>query len=236
MTIFWRLVLGHLLADFTFQSDFINAWKRKSVWGMLAHSAVHPIVYLVLTLPYLNQFWVKNPYFQIQGWTCVLLLFILHFIEDEWRVYTIFRFKTPDNTLYFFWDQVIHYSVIFLLVPLGMEGLNGGLIPEKWPILASLFVMTTHFTTVLIYFLEKDFWGKQFPAFDEKYITMMERLVLSMCFMVPGRLWAVLAPVWLCHMFYLRYQRVHDFSWLSFYLGGASAILYGVLGRLVYYS
>ena len=46
MVIFWRLLLGHLLADFTFQSNFINAWKRKSIWGMLGHCAMHPIAYV----------------------------------------------------------------------------------------------------------------------------------------------------------------------------------------------
>ena len=39
-----------------------------------------------------------------------------HFLEDQWRVFTIFKYKTPDNTLYFVWDQIIHYAIIFAVV------------------------------------------------------------------------------------------------------------------------
>ena len=40
MDIFWRLVLAHLLADFTFQTDFIAKWKRESIFGGLIHSFI----------------------------------------------------------------------------------------------------------------------------------------------------------------------------------------------------
>lgn len=236
MDIFWRLLFGHFLADFTFQTNFINAWKRKSIWGMLVHAAMHPVLYAVLTFPYLNQFWVNTKYIQLQGWTCILAIFILHFLEDEWRVFTIYRFKTPDNSIYFFWDQVIHVACIFAFFPLAAFDSEAALMPEKWPILGCLFIGVTHFCTVLVYFLEKDFYQGFFPEFDEKYLAMAERLVLSLCFLLPGRWWLLLVGVWILHMYYLRVRHLMDFSWFSFYVGGTTAVLAGAGARLLYYS
>ena len=47
MEIFWRLVLGHLIGDFTLQTNYIAAWKRRSVLGMVVHCGIHPVIYAV---------------------------------------------------------------------------------------------------------------------------------------------------------------------------------------------
>jgi hypothetical protein len=236
MIIFWRLLFGHLLADFTFQTDFINRWKRSSLWGMLAHCATHPICYVAMTWPYLRDPWIDLGAFKLQGWACILLVFITHFLEDQWRVFTIFKYDMPDNTLYFVWDQIIHYAIIFAVIPGALRGETTGLIPELWPVLGCLFVIATHACTVLVYFIDKDLSDKPFPGLQEKIVTMAERLVLALCFLVPGHFWPILALMWLAVMHAARRRRFLDLSWLSFYLGGAVAVLCGVAARLVYYS
>lgn len=236
MAIFWRLLLGHMLADFTLQTNFINAWKRKSTWGMFVHCAMHPLLYAALCLPFLNDLWVDAGPVRLQGWTCVLLIFILHYMEDEWRVFTIFRYKTPDNTIYFLWDQLIHWLCIFAFVPLGLSDYGeGGIFPEKWPVLGCLAVLVTHFCTVLIYFLEKDLFRGSYPGFDEKHLSMAERLVLWLFFLLPGMSWAPMALLWLGVMYNLRSRRILDFSWLSFYVGGSLTLLAGAAARYLYY-
>lgn len=236
MLIFWRLLLGHFLADFTFQTDFVNRWKRSSIWGMLFHCAAHPACCALLTLPYLGDVWVDFSIFQLKGWVCILVVFVTHFIEDQWRVFTIFKYRTPDNTLYFFWDQFIHYAVIFAVIPEGFKAANPVFIPEKWPFLGCLFVIVTHATTVLIYFVEKDLRNKIFPDLQEKVFTMAERLVLGLCFLVPTNAFLLLVLGWLSVMHYVRSRRMLDLSWFSFYLGGTAAIICGIAARLVYYS
>lgn len=229
-------MLGHFLADFTFQTDTINRWKRTSVWGMLAHCAIHPVCYVALTWPFLRDVWVDTP-FALKGWACILIVFVTHFVEDQWRVNSIFRYNTPDNTLYFFWDQVIHYAVIFAVIPVGIRSQQSlSLVPEAWPVLGCLFVLVTHACTVLIYFIEKDLYGKLFPRIEEKIVTMAERLVLALLSMVPGNAWMVLVLAWVSLMHYARSKRLMDLSWLSFYVGSAVAVLCGLAARLVYYS
>jgi hypothetical protein len=235
MLIFWRLMLGHLLADFTFQTNFINRWKRSSIWGMIAHCAMHPVVYAVLTWPYLADPWIAVGPLSVPGWACILLIFVGHFAEDQWRVFTIFKYKTPDNFLYFAWDQIIHYAVIFAVIPLGLRNSGGSLVPEAWPVLGCLFVIVTHATTVIVYFVEKDAHGRGYPDSQEKYLSMIERLVLALAFLLPGGAW-LLAFGWAGVMYRVRAKRYLDLSWYSFYIGGVLAALCGLAARIVYYA
>ena len=56
MDIFWRLMFGHLLADFTFQTNFINRWKRTSFYGLLFHCLMHPFFMSLFILPFAHSF------------------------------------------------------------------------------------------------------------------------------------------------------------------------------------
>ena len=232
MEIFWRLLFGHLLADFTLQTNAVNRWKRSSLWGMLAHCAIHPACYILLTFGSLPDHWVSWGPLQLNGWACVLILFAAHFIEDEWRVLTIFKFKTPDNTLYFLWDQVIHAAAIFVVVPLEPAA---SLMPEKWPVLGCLAVLLTHTATTMNYFLEKDLYGHPYPGFDEKCLGMAERLVLALSFLLPQHGWLLVAPLWMGAMAALRARRLLDLSWFSFGFGSLVSVLCGLAARAVYY-
>jgi len=236
MDIFWRLLFGHMLADFTLQTNFINRWKRSSFWGMLAHCACHPVCYVLLTCNSLTQYWVNSGALHLRGWVCILILFVAHFLEDEWRVTAIFKYRTPDNTLYFLWDQVIHAAVIFAVIPLGLAGGGTPLVPEKWPVLGCLAVLVMHTSTVAMYFLEKDLYGGAYPGFDEKYLGMAERLVLGMCFLLPQNGWLLLAPLWLGAMYAMRARRLLDLSWFSFGFGAVVSVACGLFARAVYYS
>jgi hypothetical protein len=165
MEILWRLLFGHMLADFTFQTDFINHWKRTSTKGLLAHCLMHPAFYVVLCWPYLGQVWVDFPAagLRLNGWACVVLIFLIHLLEDWWRVFAINRYQMPDNTAFFLWDQAVHYAVIFAVAPLAPGSVNlgaahplssvdvGGVVPERWPALGCLFVAATHAGMVLVY-------------------------------------------------------------------------------------
>jgi hypothetical protein len=240
MLIFWRLCFGHLLADFTFQSDFVARWKRKSFWGMLFHCAMHPIAYAALTYPYLSGVWIKIGWLKLSGWLCILAIFLVHLIEDEWRVFTIFKYRTPDNTLYFLWDQFIHLTSIFLLTPYQIvtrwqPGWQG-FMPEKWPVLGCLLILATHTSVVLVYFIEKDLYGIPFPKPSEKYFVIAERLLLALACLLPAPLAFLLVPVFLAVMGGARYKGLVGYSRLGFALGAAFAVAFGLAGRAVYYA
>lgn len=234
MEIFWRLLFGHLLADFTFQTNFINRWKRTSFYGLLVHSAMHPMFYVLLCWPYLGARWIDNPFVRLDGWACIVIVFVTHLVEDWWRVYAINHYAMPDNTVFLLWDQVIHYSVIFAVAPLAMG--SAVFFPEKWPVLGCLFVLVTHTCTVVLYFLEKDIHGAEFPGFDEKCLGMAQRLILTLLFLLPNVAVAfALAAGWFGLMSFLRRRRLFDMTPFAFYAGAALSVASGLAARAIYY-
>jgi hypothetical protein len=198
---------------------------------------MHPLFYVILCWPFLGQNWIDNPFIRLNGWSCLAIVFVTHFLEDWWRVYTIFKYGMPDNTLFFAWDQVIHYSVIFAVAPMAASSAaSTGYFPEKWPVLGCLFVLVTHATTVLVYFVEKDLFGAEFPGFDEKHLGMALRLVLALCILFPSPAGAaLLAAGWLAVMFLLRRRRLFDMTAFTFYSGAALSAVCGLAARVVYY-
>lgn len=237
MAIFWRLLFGHFLADFAMQTNFINAWKRTSAWGMLAHCAVHPVCYILLTYPFLGDLWVSTSLFNLSGWFCVFILFATHYIEDEFRVFLIFKRNFPDNTVFFMWDQMIHYIVILLVIPNGIvEASKSGFFPEKWPVIGTFALIATYACTILIYFMEKDIYLKDFPDTREKYTGMAERLILFLAFLLPGGiLWMLCSGIWLAVMYAIRAKKVVSLSWFNYSLGSAVTVLCGLAARRIYY-
>lgn len=234
MIIFWRLLLSHLLADFTLQFNIVNRLKRKNVWGMLIHCLTHLVVSIALTWPYLSDIWISSGSLQINGWWALIIMFVVHFAVDELRIYSM-KAWYKDNTISFLMDQVVHIFVLFFISPVAISG-SGLLMGEKWAAIGAMLVLVTHFTTVLIYFLEKDIFGKTFPGFDEKYFLIFERVVIWAFFFAAGHWWILFAVAWVFQLFYVKRKRIMDLSSLNVWVSVAMGILTGVCTRLVYYG
>lgn len=225
MEIFCRLLFGHLLADFTFQTNFIADWKRRSKAGLLVHVGIHPLCYLVLLWPFLTDVWTRPLGLPLYGWLSIVIATLLHYVEDAFRVSRIAKGWT-DNTLFYFWDQAIHIVILFLLSPWRSQSLL-----TSWPILGVLFVTVTHFATVTIWFVEKDIYGRNYPETEEKYISILQRLVVWLAFFLPHPWWLfVLLFVMVSFGRHVWTRRV-DFSWTSVVMGNALAVVCGLASR-----
>src|SRR5262245_30999781 len=117
MEIFWRLILAHFIADFTFQTNKVASWKRESRIGMFVHIMTHQVITCAILWPYLSMALVQTPWIRLNGWICVGLITLLHWLEDEWRVWTIKEVGSPDSTGFFLWDQVVHLAMILAVSP-----------------------------------------------------------------------------------------------------------------------
>lgn len=232
MQVLWRLVLAHFLTDFTFQTNFVANWKREKLWGALFHSGLFFVCGAALCFNNLGEVWfsVKN-IIVLKGWVTLAILTLLHFIEDEWRVWTIKKMKSPDILPFFLWDQFIHLMFIFVFAPK-----EDGLVSEKWVLLAILLILVTHFTTIMIYYIEKDIFGKTKVLTQEKYYSMSERVVTGMILLLPGW-WALGVLVfWLARAVINRVKGNFEFSWTNIIVGNLLAIVFGFCARLIYYS
>ena len=230
MEIFWRLLLAHLLADFTLQTDYINKAKRKSHLGMILHVSIHVIVSIIFIYDYLNVSWFKFLDFKIKGYLILVLLSFIHFIVDETRVYLVKNLNYRDNTFNFLADQFMHFYFIFLFSPI-LDIKKGLLISESWVVVVLMLVLVSHAATVFIYFIEKDLYSLDFPCFDQKYFMMVERILLFSFFLIPNKWWIFAMFIWMAQMFYVKYKRIIDISRVNLYLSAAIPVLCGVFYR-----
>ena len=225
MTIFWHLILAHFIADFTFQTNHIANWKRESKWGMVVHVLTHPITYCVFTWPYLSLPWVQTRWFHLDGWVCIGFLAVFHWLEDEWRVRSIQDTGSPDSTAFFLWDQVVHLTLILAFAPTLPDAK-----PEKWVFVALCGVLLAHFTSVLIFFLENDLFGKSDVLGERKYYYMGERLLGAALFLLPGA-WFLLALGWLGWIFHVHYRGGKERTWVNLVVGNCTVVFLGLITR-----
>jgi hypothetical protein len=225
MEIFWRLILAHFIADFTFQTNHIANWKRESKWGMAVHVLTHPITSIALTWPYLSQPWVETRWFHLDGWVCIGFLALFHWLEDEWRVWSIQATGAPDSTGFFLLDQVVHSVLIFMFSPTMPDVKT-----PAWVFVALCAVLLAHFTSVLIFFLENDLWGGSKILDKKKYYYMGERFLGASLFLLPG-LWLLLALGWVGWVVYLRYRKAEDRTWVNLVVGNCAVIFLGLITR-----
>lgn len=225
MVIFWRLVLAHFIADFTFQTNKVATWKRESHWGMLVHILTHPIAMAILTWPYLSRPWVQTRWWSLNGWVCIALITLFHWLEDQWRVWSIQKTGSPDNTGFFLWDQVVHITMILAFSP-AVPGTRA----DAWVLAVLCFVLLTHFVSVLIFFLENDLWGDSQVLNDRKYRYIGERLMGAGLFLLPGA-WFLSAFLWIAWLVYLHYGREPRRTWVHLLVGNAAVALLGLLVR-----
>lgn len=225
MDIFWRLLLAHFVADFTFQTNHVASWKRESRWGMLFHVLTHPVTYLVFTWDALTLPWVQTRWFQLDGWVCIGFLALFHWLEDEWRVWSIRKTGSPDSTAFFLWDQAVHIAMLLAFSPS-----QPNTSPANWVYVALCAVLLAHFTSVLIYFLENDVSGHSKVLQEKKYRYMGERFVGAGLFLLPGA-WFLLALGWLGWIFYVHYHRAQERTWINLVVGNGAVVLLGLVTR-----
>jgi hypothetical protein len=230
MQIFWRLILAHLLTDFTFQTDRIADWKRRSAVGGLVHSGIFLVCAAVLTFGHLGEAWLTiGGTVVIRGWLALLLLTFFHFCEDEWRIWTIREKNSPDSFAFFLWDQLIHVMFIFVFAHADEGGVT-----EPWVLLAILLILVTHFTSIFIYFLEKDVFGRARLVPREKYVSMAARLVTASIPLLPLAFYPVILVAWVAVLSAVTLKRGHA-SWIDVVAGNILAVIFGLIARHVLY-
>ncbi|MFA5858948.1 MAG: DUF3307 domain-containing protein [Elusimicrobiota bacterium] len=228
MEIFWRLLLAHMLGDFTLQTNRIAVWKRESVWGMLAHSSIFLIAGYVFTWNYLNDTWFSFRSVELHGWECIVIITVLHFLEDQWRVYSIQKFGMPDNLALFLWDQFIHISLIYVFSPVHVS-----VFLNPWPIIGVLAIMATHFMAILVFYIEMDAKkGNGALHKVRKHWTMAVRLVLMAMCLLPGISWFLVLPVAGFTGYFFQYKK-QNYGLIDTVLGNGIAVVCGITTRLL---
>ncbi|MCX7641063.1 MAG: DUF3307 domain-containing protein [Elusimicrobiales bacterium] len=230
MDIFWRLLLSHLLSDFTLQTNWINKMKREKITGVIIHVLIHLIVTYTLLFPYLSSVWFNlKGIFQFKGYLMLLLICMFHFAVDQLRIYIIKNNIYPDNTISFLVDQLFHLYFIFIFTPFNNVPINFA--GEKVVMIFSFLVLVSHTTTILIYYIEKDLNDTLFPSFDQKYFMIFERIILFGFMLIENKIGWVLIILWILQLYYMKIKKIIDISNINFYFSVIISFIFGIIAR-----
>ena len=143
MFIFYKLVLGHLIADFFLQFEELYRLKLRSQLGHFAHVLIHFCTCLLLVFPDLDKPFI---------WIFVGIISLIHFFQDGLK-YSL-QEKHPRAAFpIFILDQILHILFLagILLFPVSklkagfpdMPVLNVLYLEENWTKLAIVLLVTT---------------------------------------------------------------------------------------------
>ncbi len=235
MIIFWRLILASLIADFVFQTSAFVGWKKKSLLGVLIHSIIHFMLYILFVYSYLNDTWIEFGNIQINGWISIAIISTIHFLSD-----TISRNSSKAKkikSVYFLSNQLLHFLVIFIFSAPNLFAKTGSLFDEKTVLVMVFLLLTTYFATYFTHFLESDLFDPTlpFPTFDEKYLAISYRIIFYLLFLLPGYLWIIFIAIWLAVGIYAKTKRLMDISKFNFYMSFTLTTIFGILARTILY-
>jgi len=234
MNIFWRIYFGHLLCDFTLQTEQLVKWKREKIIGLSAHVLIFFIIGSVLTLGDLTKFWSTKSGLVLPGWVCLFILSIIHFFLDNGRIQVIDRGGTNTDNLYLFLlDQILHLGAIYLFTS------SIGII-EKWVIIGCLVIFATHFTNIFLYYFEKlSKKNNKIKVYTpEKHYSLSERLLIVFSFLPPGKWWLIgliFLPLHLIvRKLFLSNPQENTLSVQELGVNYSLAFLCGILARIIF--
>jgi len=203
MTVFIRLVLAYLLADFViFRERIFNLKQKNKIAGYLLHAAIYAALILLLCLPYMDMTWLNIKSLALNGWQTLPLLALAHIligIADKSESKTCGVCRTVAFLLW----QIVAVSILFLVFPLlgVQQTLEVNYCWENFLIISAGALFATYFISTLVYFIEKDLSGEDKPVFDVKYTSMLMRLALYLLLLAPGLTGWLLGGLWIIFYF-----------------------------------
>lgn len=227
---FYYLLLGHLLGDFTFQTDKIAENKNKQWRCNLIHIFIVTLSMSIFALPF--------------GTVAILLVFLngfLHYFIDS------FKSKLSLNNsftafLYFLFDQSVHILIIYFL--------SLFIVPKTVHPTADLmiyflivFIFVLSFASIFNQFILKMF----FPQKKDRFFSKYERSIgninrVTLFFILIGsylisKLFLAFIPVLL--LFLVYFYKKTQVQWISFHYFMTKFIIdyiMSFIGALILYA
>ncbi len=142
-----RLLLAHMLGDYTLQTGKIARYKAQGWWGLLLHVA---IVTTASGLLVAGMF----PYW----WLWILVLGLLHLFIDQLRTFHVRNIKAELSLFYLLFDQTLHFLTIVFIAWAGAQEsplevwrllIYSSDLGKLWPILVILLIFLVWTVAVL---------------------------------------------------------------------------------------
>jgi hypothetical protein len=198
MTVFFRLLFGYMLTEFVFFRNATFSLKQKNKFtGNFIHGIVYFIVLAVLTFRYLDINWVNLGPVSLDGWAAIFILALLHIMSDLLNRSDLAA-AANYNTFYFIVWQAIAVLILFLVFPIvPFEGTaREDMYLDRFFIVATGCIFVTYVLMMLLFFIKKDLKLEKYPILDERYATMLFRLIFYLLLLVPSYWGYVLGASW----------------------------------------
>jgi len=203
---FYYLLVGHLLGDFTFQTNKIADKKNKEIKWTLLHIVIVTLCIMVMGVGF-------GPKIILVA----ILNGIIHFLVDFKKI-DLKNVGPTIRSLYFIGDQLVHISILFGLSFMLTEPV---LELDSKVIFAILIVLfTISFSSVAIQFLLKiveQLKDQSFYVNNEKILGNVNRFCIFMSLYMSRRysyLFIFVIPVIL--IVFWKYYRTELKSWMTF--------------------
>jgi len=226
---FYYLLLGHLLGDFTFQTNKIAKNKSRNLKWILIHSVIVTAIMFILALP-----------FGLSLLKLVLLNGFLHFLIDFYKAKL-----NPTNPfialLYFILDQALHIAIIYIIAKINVD--TNIMLPFSQEkillLLAIVFVLS--FSAIFVQFILKLLFpshNKDFFSHNERGIGNSVRLLTFLTLLIAfyyQKLALILLPIVIISVVFFYYKLWS--KWMTaryFFTKITLDILMSIIGILLY--
>ncbi len=238
MIVFWHLLFAHLLADFVFHGNRTFDLKKNTFfYGHLLHGFVYFMCLAVCAWPFLNTIWVNTSSYSVNGWGTIALLALVHILIDKINKADIMVLDGCNAAMFLVWQmvEILILFVVFPIMPVDSPSIKQYILGEKLLLVVNGSIFVTYFVMVFIHLLSRDFFGKSYPSFDAKYLSMLYRLVFFLLFLLPSWYGYVLGISWGLGTIYYNRRKLLDDSLCRVVAGSSFAVILGVITRILIY-
>jgi hypothetical protein len=175
-TLFFPMLVGHLIADFWVQPASWIEFKRLDGWKskyLFFHAALASVLPVLFTL-------------QIVLWWFIPVIFVIHYIID------LLKSKTSDNLWAFLVDQASHIVLLWALATFAVRQGLPGVSAKLWVSAAGFVLVTTPASILISKFLEPITQTQSKPVKNDAsaWIGIIER-ILILIFILAGQFQAI---------------------------------------------
>lgn len=235
MSLFWRLVLAHLLADFLFHFNFIYKLKNTKVFaGYFVHGVVFFLLALICCSSFLNITWMHFGSFYLDGTKSILILAVLHALLDKINPSETRSFQGHNFSLFLLW-QAMEIMLLFIVAPFVSVKGESFIVGNKFIFISIGILITTYFFMVLIHLFKRDFCQGTYPIFDERFVSTLYRLALYLLLLIPGFWGYLLGLSWAFSCVIVKKPFVIDSCSYRLYGGTVITIIFALVMRFFIY-
>ena len=236
MSIFWRLVLSHLLADFLFHFNFIYKLKNTKIFaGYFVHGLVFFLSATICCKNFLFIPWFNLGSFSLNGVQSIIILAVLHALLDKLNPSETRAFQKYNLLLFLLW-QAMEIMLLFIFAPFVYIPGQSFFVGDKLIFIFIGILISTYFFMVSIYFLKRDINQSAYPIFDERFVSTLYRLSLYLFLLIPGFVGYLLGVIWAFLVVILKKPFVIDTCPYRLYGGTAITIILALIMRFFMYN